>query len=1394
MLWSRLAGMAPDDVIRLALHLCVRLGLTHAAEPLVALLLARPGVDAAAIGPEGRTALAEASAAGSTAAVESLLAAGADPAACGEGGQSALEAAAGTGHGPVLDILLGRAAPGDASSPGGAGFRAVLAAVSGGHPAAVARLVGAGAGRFHPDGAPSALVAAAERDDTASARALLGLGGDGSAGEPWPGRASELAAALRAAAGAGSEGVARALLAAGADPAPGEDGGDSAVMAAARGTGSGVITILVRERGQDPRALSPDGLSPMQVAAAAGNAAAMAELLALGVDPNHGGIRAPVILAAAAGHNEVAELLVDREFHASTGKSGIIPLLCAVREDRTDIVRLLTGGEAGGAAAGAGKPGEAAPGGGEAGFSVNYRKHGKWCLIAAARKGRPDVIHRFLGDLDALGSAVDEAHASLAHMAVAGANDSTLEAIIACSAPLGLFSDAGDTPFLLACRLGRGRAVELLLKAGVDTSQVDAKGLSGLDLALSLRHLECLKPMLEGGLDLSSARVPGEGGSYLHKAAADGDAELAGLIASHGSPDVRSGSGLTAAHIAAREGHLDVLRALGAAGADLNARAGTADSPPLQYVAGGGEASLALLEVLVELGADVDARINGMGQTLLHAAAAAAGDVGLVDALLAAGASRTLVDRQGACAARLACVGGKPELLPRLLPGRSEPRSDAAIADALAFALGSDDASLLPAVLRPGAEGEEPAPELGPRAREALNAADGDGRTGLCRAVEAGDEETARLLLESGADRSAGHAGACLVTLALGQGRPELAESLFPAEATTEGLDARRRLLAAATASPDDALLGLVLHFGKAADADADADAVPSPGSLAALLGEKVEAGGTALHAAVESRSDDVVRSMVSLGPDLSVTDGSGRPPAELAAEKGRLDLVADLLPRGEGAAAVGARAAVIRRALDADTPALFWLLLRDELVPGLAVEARGLIGTPGRSGLTALHRSVGGEWAGAHERLLRLGAPRTALDDAGRSPVLAACLEGRLDLVRELMPREGGDASSAVRRSVVAHAAGRGKPDLTRILAGLEPGSADPSLLASGGELDEAGEDGRTVLRAAVESGDADLARALLAAGADRLAADADGTTCADAAERSSDDAIRALFSRAEPGKEEDEEAEEDSSHPATAECAARMAEAALADMMALTDAMGRADGPGPGQHRPPPGGGPPFGPEGGPAGHVAPLGGSPIDRPGPGGLTKLYDAAARGETAEAEAILAEGASLSRQSGASGTAIAGAIAGGHLDTLDVLLRAVGAREAAEQPDVMGRSALAAAVLAGRAEALVKLLAVGVSPDPGALILAAKRGSESSVAAMLEASGGGPLVDRGDDYGRTALWWAARRGHGSVVGALLRAGADVSIETEQYGGPLDAALDGGHPDVAALLSAPRASA
>lgn len=174
-----------------------------------------------------------------------------------------------------------------------------------------------------------------------------------------------------------------------------------------------------------------------------------------------------------------------------------------------------------------------------------------------------------------------------------------VRALLAAGADIKAKTRVGDiTPLFMSAKNGNAEVLGLMLKAGADVNSTDAVGTTPLMLAAASGKIDGVKVLLDAGAkvnvkDLNTEQSP------LMFAAAFGRASIVKLLIERGAelnavskvsevmprearrteggapgrrgrgmPD-RMG-GMTALHLAAREGHLEAVRELVAAGADIN--------------------------------------------------------------------------------------------------------------------------------------------------------------------------------------------------------------------------------------------------------------------------------------------------------------------------------------------------------------------------------------------------------------------------------------------------------------------------------------------------------------------------------------------------------------------------------------------------------------------------------------------------------------------------------------------------------------------------------------------------------------------------------------------------------------------------------------------------------
>jgi ankyrin repeat protein len=187
--------------------------------------------------------------------------------------------------------------------------------------------------------------------------------------------------------------------------------------------------------------------------------------------------------------------------------------------------------------------------------------------------------------------------------------------------------------------------VEALLAAGADPRASASSGFTPLIAAANCHaNAPVVKLLLDRGADANQASPTGTTALLL---APGSDSDTVKLLLDRGANvRARNAAGATALHVAASRGDVDSARLLLDAGADPNVRDVALGRTPLHWAAQAGAAKV--VAVLLERGADPNMRESLSGMTpLMQAAAAERAGADLVQALLAAGADPSIVDRRG---------------------------------------------------------------------------------------------------------------------------------------------------------------------------------------------------------------------------------------------------------------------------------------------------------------------------------------------------------------------------------------------------------------------------------------------------------------------------------------------------------------------------------------------------------------------------------------------------------------------------------------------------------------------------------------------------------------------------------------------------------------------------
>ena len=180
---------------------------------------------------------------------------------------------------------------------------------------------------------------------------------------------------------------------------------------------------------------------------------------------------------------------------------------------------------------------------------------------------------------------------------------------------------------------------------------------------------------------LAAGAAPPQDG--LLDAARRGDAdEVRALLEDGADPDFAQGDGLTALHLAAREGHLEIVDMLIGAGAETGAATRIGDYTPLHLASGAGHAEV--VGALLTTGADPGAVTTSSGVTPLHLAAEARAGEDAVRRLLEHGAPVNARERSaGQTPLIFAAAAGQAASAAELLRHGADPSIATEVGDVL---------------------------------------------------------------------------------------------------------------------------------------------------------------------------------------------------------------------------------------------------------------------------------------------------------------------------------------------------------------------------------------------------------------------------------------------------------------------------------------------------------------------------------------------------------------------------------------------------------------------------------------------------------------------------------------------------------------------------------------
>ena len=1019
-------------------------------------------------------------------------------------------------------------------------------------------------------------------------------------------------------------------------------------------------------------------------------------------------------------------------------------------------------------------------------------------LHAAARAGDLDLVNHFITVHMADVNRANASGFTPLHWAAIGGHAAIAATLLAAGASVDAKDEDDETPLHFAARNGRASVVATLLARGADVDAKDEDDNTPLHFAANNGSAAVVAPLLAAGAEVNAKND--NDAAPLHFAAYGGHVSIIVLLLAAGAnADAKGLNDWTPLHFAVSRGNAAIVSLLIQATASLNVK-NDDDKAPLHLAAEAGHA--AIVAFLVEAGAywgDTACAIgltsNPAGATPpclnLHQAVTV-GHVFAVAALIAAGADVDARAANGDTPLHLAADGGRAAMVSLLIAATASlnVKNDDDKAP-LHLAAEAGHAAIVAFLIAAGGYWGDAPCEIG----EAANSA---GPVPPCLnllrpAVIRGDFSAVSTLLAAGADADARDANDnTLLHWAVFNGRSsvgvytggdgDIIDALLAAgaEVNATNSDNRTPLARAALYTMTvvyPALIAAGGHWGT--DCASIGEAVNPATNLppcidlhqaaarghvfavATLIatGATVDAqdgnGDTPLHLAVDGAHAAVVSLLIAATASLNVKNDDDKAPLHLAVTVGHA-AVADAL--------IAAGADLDARAADGDTPLHLAADGGRVAMVSLLIAATASLNVKNDDDKAPLHLAVDGGHAAVADALIAAGADLDARAANGDTPLHLAAAGGRVDMVFLLI---AATASLNVKNDddkAPLHLAADGghAAIVTELIAAgaywgdaacgseeiVNPANAAPPCL--------------NLLRQAVTRGDFSAVRALLAAGADVDARDANNNTALHLAADTGRDVMVSLLIQATASLNVQNNDGDTPLH-LSAEAGHVTVVSLLIQATASLNVKNNTYGD-----------------------------------------TPLHAAALAGHAAIVDALIAAGAGVNEQNNDDRTPLHFGVSSNNVGIVDAL---IAAKASVNVKDVSDSTPLLWAVTSRRSAAIAAiidaLIAAGAywgdapcesglatnpanfSPPCIDLHQAAAGGHVFAVATLIAT---GATVDAQDGDGDTPLHLAAEAGQAVIVSLLIQATASLNVKNDDDKAPLHLAADGGHAAIVALLT------
>ncbi|RZF38779.1 hypothetical protein LSTR_LSTR008149 [Laodelphax striatellus] len=557
----------------------------------------------------------------------------------------------------------------------------------------------------------------------------------------------------------------------------------------------------------------------------------------------------------------------------------------------------------------------------------------------------------------------------------------------------------------------------------------------------------------------------------LHALAAENNYLLMECVLAEGTASVNETDrhGQTPFNVAARLGHVEVVKLLLSANADVN-HADCDGWTALRAAAWGGHTRV--VQLLLKAGANVD--FCDTDQRTALRAAAWGGHQEVVTCLLAAGADVNKTDNEGRTALIAAAYMGHADIVERLLDYNADiDHEDNDGRTALSVA----------ALCVPISEGYTKVVNILIERGATVSHEDKEGMTPLLVAAFEGHSDICELLLEAEADVDhCDHAGRTPLWAAASMGHANVVAMLLFWGCYVDSIDNEgRTVLSVAAAQGNTSVVNQLLERG---------------------LDEqhRDNSGWTPLHYACLEGHRDVAAALIEGGAQVNQTDNDSRTPLLLAAQEGHSQLIIDLIENYA--------ADVNHRALDGTTALRLAAVQGDKEVVNILLEHGADVNAKDADSRTTLYILALENRVEMARYLIEQGAADVeARDSEGRTALHVSAWQGHRDIVNLLLTVGQTDVNAVdnEHRTALHSAAWQGHCHIVQL------------LLEHGAEPNHTCNQGATPLGIAAQEGHEECVKLLLAVGADPAHSDHCGRNAMKVAAKSGHLAVVRMLEQAQ-------------------------------------------------------------------------------------------------------------------------------------------------------------------------------------------------------------------------------------------------------------------------------------